>query len=561
MKNKLLFILPLFLITSLTACDLSNIENLFPKDDDDSSLVEDDSQNDENSSSDIALSSDPSSDNSGSEDIELPITVEQAKNKFFDLAKSKGFEISFKASDDEVTLGYKNDILWAKEDTAFKKDGTKIEFYDYDEEAKVYEFTYSLEEDELFSLDEQLVELTGAFYIGYEIVNNPDVGYLSKAKSVTFLNRPATEYTYSYRDLEGLADVTLIFDNETGITLKLSASGMDATGATIDETFEITSFLTGDRVITPTLHKTEINDEDPFDNIVLAYVSNENANIYADSKLSLFGEDGFQLCFYENKSLVVFLGSYQVNATNNAATLSVSYIYKEATKQYTKSELTWILAYANGFYALAVSEDGSVIYKATDETPVKVDLPEYKPSEQPVEDAEYKITAQEWQTLIEECGAINMESNFQVNSFASDNEKAFMVYYFDHGKVRCLSVDDTYSYEYYTDYTGREAYQYFPNDGMWDRRKDYTSISTYSNSVGILPIPFSAVMFSVTAKAYTTAKWVDNYGREYRNILFAFQDGHLKKLNFTDPDGIYHESNFSKYGEISVTIPEFGSSL
>ena len=95
--------------------------------------------------------------------------------------------------------------------------------------------------------------------------------------------------------------------------------------------------------------------------------------------------------------------------------------------------------------------------------------------------------------------------------------------------------------------------------GVWVTRKGYTGIGSLNNSFGLLPIPFSAVMFSVTAKAYTTAKWTNNYGEEYTNIMFKFNNGYLTDLHFTDKNGIYHETSFSKYGTTTVTLPEVGS--
>jgi hypothetical protein len=158
-----------------------------------------------------------------------------------------------------------------------------------------------------------------------------------------------------------------------------------------------------------------------------------------------------------------------------------------------------------------------------------------------------------------------MTSNFSATTFASDSEKAFTTYELDNGKVHSLRVEDTDSYESYYEFNSNgisnTTYYVDPDMNVWMSRKGYTGIGTISNSLGILPLPFSAVMFSVTAKAYTTSKWVDNYGSEYTNLLFKFENNILVKLNYTDPNGIYHETNFSKYGQISVTLPEIGSSV
>ena len=74
----------------------------------------------------------------GGSGIKLPNTAEEAVNKFYQFANSTGFEITYKTYDDESaqpevnTVGFKNNTFWVKEEVAYKKDGNKLEMYEYD---------------------------------------------------------------------------------------------------------------------------------------------------------------------------------------------------------------------------------------------------------------------------------------------------------------------------------------------------------------------------------------------------------------------------------------------
>ena len=41
--------------------------------------------------------------------------------------------------------------------------------------------------------------------------------------------------------------------------------------------------------------------------------------------------------------------------------------------------------------------------------------------------------------------------------------------------------------------------------------------------------------------------------------MFKSSNGNLTSLHYTDKNGIYHETSFSKCGTTSVTLPEVGS--
>ena len=550
-------------------------------------------------------SKDGSGDNSSSQpsgdETKLPNTKEESANKLYQLANSQGVEIIFTAQGDgeepdSETIGFKNNTLWIAEESAYQKDGNNIAVYEYDLESKQYVFSAQMPESEQMSLDYLIKTLTAGLYVGYEFADNSQAGFISSSKDVTFLGRSAKEYTYSYRGAEGLADINIIFDNETGVTLKVYAKavvGQEGSSAT----YEITSFKVGNAVRVPNLVKRGSDSSDPssssqpsspssepsssssqpgssssqpgeepssnhFVNHLLEYDSNVNANVYVNSSLALFEDGSFELSFTENKKLVAFLGKYTVDTIGTVATLVVEKIYKEQTKEYIKDTQTWTMVYAEDVYSLAVSANGIVFYKASNSLPTRLNLPaDQGGSTNPDDtDAQYKVTYTLWKSMIEDCSIVTMESNFRVNTFASDSEKAFHDYYFDSGRVYSRHVDDKDVSEDYHDFTSGKCEVYYKDEqGVWNKRNDYITIASFNNSIGALPIPFSAVMFSVTAKAYTTASWTNTYGQKYTNIMFKFNDSKLEQIHFTDPNGIYHEHNFSQYGEVSFTLPEIGS--
>ncbi len=538
----------------------------------------------------------PSSSQSSGDETKLPNTKEESANKLYQLANSQGIEIAFTAQGDgeepdSQTIGFKNNTLWVESEAAYQKDGNKIAMYEYDAESQQYVFSAEMPESEQMSLDYLIKSLTAALYVGYEFADNSQAGFLSSSKSVTFLGRSATEYTYSYRGLEGMADINIVFDNETGVTLKVYAKAVVGQEGSSQASYEITSFKVGNAVRVPNLVKRGSDSSDPsssssnpdssssqpgssssqpgeepssnhFANHLLEYDSNVNANVYVNSSLALFEDGSFELSFTENKKLVAFLGKYTVDTTGTVATLVVEKIYKEQTKEYIKDTQTWTLVYAEDVYSLAVSANGIVFYKASNSLPTHLNLPaDQGGSTNPDDtDAQYKVSSTIWKSMIEDCSIVTMESNFRVNTFSSDAEKAFHDYYFDSGRVYSKHVDDKDISEDYHDFTSGKCEVYYKDEqGVWNKRNDYITIASFNNSIGALPIPFSAVMFSVTAKAYTTASWTNTYGQKYTNIMFKFNDSKLEQIHFTDPDGIYHEHNFSQYGEVSFTLPEIGS--
>ena len=321
--------------------------------------------------------------------IGLPDTMEQAFNKFYQLGKEQGFEVTFNSvgEDDSGqtvresdTVGFKNDVLWIQGESAYKELNSGLEYYQYDTQKQSYEYQGSVQ----YSLQTIAQQFTSQFYAGYQYVSSAQ-GSLTDVKDVTVAGRAAKEYTFAYTALDAVGTLKLVFDNQTGITLKIY--GTAATGSeTSSAEFEVTSFKVGGQVTVPTLHKDNGGGQggeggeggettNVFSNKLLMYVSNENYNVFNGSQLALFSDGKFELVFYENAYLVVMFGEYTVAATNTSAALSAKKVYKEQGKQYSDINQSWTLSYASGGYTLQVTSTGKVNYMASAVPPTHADIP------------------------------------------------------------------------------------------------------------------------------------------------------------------------------------------
>ena len=514
--------------------------------------------------------------------ITLPNTAEEAINMFYQFATTNGIEITYRVYDDESqqpelnTIGFKNDVFWVKEDVAYKKDGTTLEMYEYDASKQSYEFQAAVTETAQMSLDAMLKNFTAVFYAGYEYASHGDLGSFSSKKDVTFLSRPATEYTFSYVALDAQASLKIVFDNATGITLKIYGSASSGEGASSAE-YEVTSFAIGDAVRVPTLNKSSgqggnggsgeggnggsgeggeggggQQDVDYFSNKLLVYVSHQNANLYVNSQLALFEDDKFELSFYESNFLVVKLGEYSVGADKTVATLSVKKVYKDRDQQYFAMNETLALTYASGGYTLQVSTNGKVNYMASGQSPVHADIPEEGGS-QTGDDAKYKITETQWNNMIVNRGLISLTSNFTMVTGNSGNQEK---YEFDNGKVHYTSAVNELFYEFTSLTSG---YVYYKSNGQWKKGDADGMHQLFDDYIGILPVPYSKVSFNSDAHYYGCSQWTtigaDGQQDSYQNAYFYFEDSNLMKTSFKHWN-VDHLYNFSKHSQTSVTLPQ-----
>ena len=313
----------------------------------------------------------------------------EAINKLYQLGSTQGFELTIKTMEDdgeevEETFGFKSDIFWIKEDAAYQNVANGIDYYDYDSTKQSYDYEATLPPQAYASLNELVKQFTSEFYIGYQMLSDPAfAGSITAENAVTFLGRGAKEYTYSYSVMGQEANFKIIFDNETGITLKVLASATAGDGGESYAEYEITSFKTGDQVVPPRLNKSsgqggeggqgEVTG-DVFSNKLLMYVSNESANVYANSQLALFADGKFELSFLQAGYQVVIFGAYTVAASKSSATLVTEKVYKDQGKQTSVMVETWTLAYADGAYQLSIT-GGKVNYRAAGGQPTHYVIP------------------------------------------------------------------------------------------------------------------------------------------------------------------------------------------
>lgn len=509
----------------------------------------------------------------GGSGIKLPNTAEEAVNKFYQFANSTGFEITYKTYDDESaqpevnTVGFKNNTFWVKEEVAYKKDGNKLEMYEYDADKGTYEFQAAVNETEQASLDAMLKSFTAVFYAGYDYASQP-VGSFTSKTDVTFLGRAASEYTFTY--LAGTASATLkiVFDNATGITLKIYGSASDSTGSSSAE-FEVTSFTFGEAVRVPTLNKSSgqggeggggegggggQQDVDYFSNKLLVYVSHQSANMYVNSTLALFDDGKFELSFYDGGYLVVKLGEYSVGANKVSATLNVKKVYKDRDQKYSAMNETLTLNYADGGYALQVSTSGKVNYIASGQSPVHADIPE-EDGGQSGEDAKYRVTETQWNNMIVNRGLISLTSNFTMVTTNSGNQEK---YEFDNGKVHYTSAINEVFYEFTSLTSG---YVYYKSNGQWQKGAADGMHQLFDDYIGVLPVPYSKVSFNSDSHYYGCSQWTtvgaDGQQDSYQNARFYFENSNLMKTSYKhwNVDYLY---NYSKHGQTSVTLPQTG---
>ena len=232
-KSKLLLVVSLFTVGALTACNSAK------------DVVED-------------LVNDDKNNNNGDAGEVLPYTVSEARNKLKTLGQTSGFEITlhYSSSDDsgedddgETTIGYKSDILWVKDDSAYKKtESGGIDLYGYEQGKYVFSSsTDGVTTD--YTFDMMVDTVTSMFYYAYDMTG---MQYQTKT-SIKFLNRDAYQYSGSYVAVGAAASFTVIIDVETGITLKVAAAGSSVDGESGSAALEVTAFKTGNAVVLPEL--------------------------------------------------------------------------------------------------------------------------------------------------------------------------------------------------------------------------------------------------------------------------------------------------------------------
>ena len=173
------------------------------------------------------------------------------------------------------------------------------------------------------------------------------------------------------------------------------------------------------------------------------------------------------------------------------------------------------------------------------------------------DNARYKITSAIWEDMILDSGLVSLTSNFTAMVRSSDMQGQNK-YEFDSGNIHCTAAD---GYEYYQEFTSQSGgYTYSKNEsGVWTKSSNTFGISSYMNSLGMLPLEFSQLTFNESTREYELSAFNDPYsgGVYASNIAISFVDNKLMKMSYTR-EGIYRETEFAKYGQTSVTLPEVG---
>lgn len=649
--------------------------------------------------------------------LTLPGTADEALNKFYQLANEQGFEITYRTTNDQnvsetETVGFKSNVFWVKESAAYKKEGTNLEMYEYDSTKGTYEYKIAVPESEQASLDVYLKRYTQAFYVGYEYVQHPELGSFSSKKDVTILGREATEYTFTYAYESVSGNLKVVFDNATGITLKIYGNASDANSASSGE-FEVTSFKVGSAVVAPTLTKSSSqggngeggngeggngeggNGEggqgeggqgeigDVFSNKLLVYVGNENASLYIGSQLCLFADGKFEFMYTQNGSVIVIFGSYTIATSKTSATLVANKVYKDQDKQLSDMSGTYVLSYVSGAYTLAINngkvnfnasgaqpthyvvpgqgggesdvenfvdhyftyvsqqnaeafigstialfDDGTfevvttqngsllvylgdytvnasdtaatlsvtkyysaasgaytnqavgnwlftlqrdsyalamaggptVYYALSSEAPEHADIPEE--GTQTGDDAKYKVTEAQWTAMVYNLNYLTLTSNLSVEATSSSADEGQMKLAFDNGKVR--DEGSYYGVTYYSFTSNEEGTYYYQANGSWVSTPSPITFDTFNGYLGLLPVSFDKVSFNSITKCYGVSEWKDEANdMTYWNYRVYFEDGKIMKVTYETPSWTgagrtSYEFVLYGYGQASVTLPEVG---
>lgn len=186
----------------------------------------------------------------------LDIQVDEAQNKLKQLGSTQGFEITLEAisqeddgttSKESATIGFKVETAWLAGEGAYlmTRDGT--ETYAYTATSGQYDYVATIDGK---YFDNYITTITSMFYIAYSYNS-----YLDKVGPTIFLGRPATEYKFAGSYATAFANIEIIIDDATGITLKFAGSGQDLDGNAAAGSLVVTAFKTGEDVVRPVLNK------------------------------------------------------------------------------------------------------------------------------------------------------------------------------------------------------------------------------------------------------------------------------------------------------------------
>lgn len=186
----------------------------------------------------------------------LDFEIDEAQNKLKQLGSTQGFEITLEAisqeddgttSKESATIGFKVETAWLAGEGAYVMTRNGTETYAYTATSGQYDYVATIDGK---YFDDYITTITSMFYIAYSYNS-----YLDKVGPTTFLGRPATEYKFAGSYATAFANLEIIIDDETGITLKYAGKAQDLDGNAAAGSLVVTAFKTGENVVRPVLNK------------------------------------------------------------------------------------------------------------------------------------------------------------------------------------------------------------------------------------------------------------------------------------------------------------------
>lgn len=574
MKKNKYFLLSLILSAALiTGCGGIHFDSVDSKDNSSSSQ----------DSSDTSSGDSSSSSGSDSGKTGLDYTKSEAQNKLKTLGRTSGFEIGLEVSGqneetgametDSATLGYKVDVLWVDGEVALKQTPTETEIY-YSTQGAANQYDYEASAEA--SIFETYVDnLTQMFFVAYEYN-----AYLKETGTTTFLGRSAKVYAFTGAMETIYADMEVIVDNETGITLKLAAQGQAADGTVAAGSLIVTSFKIGDQVRKPTLNKNsgeggggqggggETEKLPKAGKYSYDGTRSRNPGMFAGGYFEIDEQGDGIFCDYPDYlgEKHYYTGTFVLSGNDIVMTTVFGILESNGRITNTTSMDGAVFTFTSlGEDSYGIALDNSYIV--------------YKYGEggdpQPVDLSKYMATAAQYAHYITDMTDIGKTGNLKYNVMYKVNNVAYqsttlennygnyyegLVYLDNNQTVRML----------YVQVQGRDGYydMYHWEDGGWKKGSSSypMDLSLFADKVGLLAlsyVPFNKFSEPTDASdpCYTCAKFDyenDQTGESIHltNIKLYFVDGVLDKYSYKTANNEQFDVQITDRGHVDFEIPE-----